>query len=264
GLRYDKASGLTFYQVGNKLTALSPQLCCLYVGTKANGHVTYEKRFLQESPANRQDRIYVDKAVLAGLGLQAQFDVPNKTVRIALEDGGYQLPQTSFASEELYRLIAADVAQEKDKKEGLLARYTTSFNAGNRNRTTNLRLAATAINGTVIPAGGSFSFNNTVGPRTSRRGYKMAIIYSAGKEIDGLGGGICQVSSTLYNTVLAASLKVTQRHTHSLPVSYVPKGRDATVSYGALDFRFQNNRSYPVTIKATINGGRLTVDLWGK
>ena len=136
-----------------------------------------------------------------------------------------------------------------------LAYFTTSYNMANKDRVVNLELAADKINGTIIEPGEEFSYNKVVGARTISNGYKEAKIYSNGKVVDGVGGGICQVSSTLYNTIIYANLNVTERHNHQFLTSYVPEGRDATVAYGAKDLKFINNRSYPIKIKLSVSNG---------
>ena len=136
-----------------------------------------------------------------------------------------------------------------------LAYFTTSYNMANKERVVNLELAADKINGTIIEPGEEFSYNKVVGARTISNGYKEAKIYSNGKVVDGVGGGICQVSSTLYNTIIYANLNVTERHNHQFLTSYVPEGRDATVAYGAKDLKFINNRSYPIKIKLSVSNG---------
>lgn len=146
----------------------------------------------------------------------------------------------------------------------LLARYTTYFNPGKRERTHNLRLAADALNGMVLIPGQRFSYNDTVGPRLVSRGFKNAIIYVRGRLEEGVGGGICQVSSTLYNAVLLAGLNVVERSHHSRTVPYVPPGRDATVSYGIVDFRFENSNEAPIGLIASVRGSQLTVDVYGR
>jgi hypothetical protein len=108
------------------------------------------------------------------------------------------------------------------------------------------------INGKILLPGEVFSFNDTVGPRSEDGGYKTAHTYVAGKVIDGIGGGICQVSSTLYNAVLNADLEVVERRNHMFTVGYVPYGQDATVSYGTTDFRFKNSTSWPIKLNATV------------
>lgn len=117
-----------------------------------------------------------------------------------------------------------------------LSTYTTRYNAGNYNRSNNLELAAKAINGTILMPGETFSYNQTVGERTISAGYKAAGAYAGGKVVQDVGGGICQISSTLYNAVLLANLEVTDRSNHCFETSYVAAGRDATVNWGTVDF----------------------------
>jgi vancomycin resistance protein YoaR len=136
-----------------------------------------------------------------------------------------------------------------------LAYFSTKFNTNttnNANRAHNMRLASSKINGMILLPGEEFSFNTVVGPRSTAAGYKSANIYSAGEVVDGVGGGICQVSSTLYGAVLRADLDVSYRRNHSLTVGYVPYGQDATVSYGAIDFKFVNSTGWPVKIVAGV------------
>lgn len=144
-----------------------------------------------------------------------------------------------------------------------LASYATTYSVSAVARASNVALAASKINGTIIKPGETFSYNDTIGDTTLENGYKVAPVYENGKTSQGVGGGICQVSSTLYSAVLYADLKVVQRRNHSLTVAYVPKGQDATVSYGAIDFKFANNTDYPIKIKASTSGGKLTVSIIG-
>ena len=144
-----------------------------------------------------------------------------------------------------------------------LATFTTRYDVSDVDRTTNLRLACQKINGTVLLAGETFSYNNVVGARTVAAGYKNAKIYEAGQVVDGLGGGICQISSTLYNAALLANLEIVERRNHQFVTSYVPAGRDATVVYGSTDFKFKNTRQYPIRIVATANAGIATISIYG-
>lgn len=144
-----------------------------------------------------------------------------------------------------------------------IATTTTKYDSTNTNRATNLEIAVNKINGTVLAPGEIFSFNNTVGERTAKNGFKEAIIYADGELDYGLGGGICQVSSNLYNTVLRANLEIVERKNHSMTVNYLPIGCDATVSYGSVDFKFKNSRSYPIKIVATINSGIISISICG-
>lgn len=145
----------------------------------------------------------------------------------------------------------------------VIATFSTNYDSSNTGRTTNLRLAAQKVNGTILMPGEEFSYNKIVGERTIAAGYKDAKIYSNGEVVDGLGGGICQISSTLYNTALMANLKITQRRNHQFVTSYVPAGRDATVVWGSQDFKFVNTRNYPIRINTSVSGGVATVTFNG-
>lgn len=145
----------------------------------------------------------------------------------------------------------------------LLARYTTRYAAWRTDRTHNVKLAAQALNGELIRQGEVFSYNETVGPRLKETGFKDALIYVKGKMVPGTGGGICQVSSTIYNVALLANLKIVERSNHSMPVPYVPLGRDATVAYGLLDLKFENTTSAPIYMATKTYGGTLTVEIYG-
>lgn len=145
----------------------------------------------------------------------------------------------------------------------LLSSFSTNYNARDKNRTTNLILAANKINGTVLMPGETFSYNKIVGARTIAAGYKEAPIYVQGKVVDGLGGGICQITSTLYNAVVLANLQVVERSNHQFVPSYVTASRDATVVYGALDFKFKNNRNYPIKINCSVSGGVANFKIFG-
>ena len=145
----------------------------------------------------------------------------------------------------------------------LLGTYSTTFSTRNVNRTTNIRLATNKINGTVIMPGETFSYNQVVGQRTAAAGFKSAAVYVGGEVTTGIGGGICQVSSTLYNSVLLANLEIVERHNHGFNTGYVPAGRDATVSWGGPDFKFKNSRNYPIKIIANISGGTISIQVFG-
>jgi len=144
-----------------------------------------------------------------------------------------------------------------------LAKYTTIYDAGNKNRSHNIALAAKTINGTILLPGETFSYNGVLGNTNKEKGYKVGTAYVGGKVVESYGGGICQVSSTLYNSVLYANLEIVQRYNHSYIVSYVPAGRDATVAYGGKDFKFKNTRNYPIKIVASAKNGVVSVSIMG-
>lgn len=131
------------------------------------------------------------------------------------------------------------------------------------NRNTNLKQACKALNGKIIRPGETFSYNETLGERTKDKGYKPAGAYMAGKTVQTVGGGICQVSSTLYYACLKADLEIVERTAHGYTVSYMPYGMDATVSWGTLDYKFKNNTDYPIRIEASVSDGQVHVTLIG-
>lgn len=145
-----------------------------------------------------------------------------------------------------------------------IATFSTTFAADDINRNHNIQLAAKAIDKTLVFSGDQFSFNKVVGKATAQRGYREAPVIVGGELVEGIGGGICQVSSTLYNTILLADLSIVERRNHGLAVSYLPPGRDATISYGWIDLKFLNDRNHAVWLRTFIDGNKLTVTFYGK
>lgn len=146
-------------------------------------------------------------------------------------------------------------------EEVVVASYTTYFNRADLGRNKNIELSARAIHNVIVGSGDYFSFNTIVGPRDEANGYQPAPEIINKKVVMGIGGGICQTSSTLFNAVDQIPVKYVERHHHSLDVGYVPKGRDATVSYNTLDFRFQNSNDVPFLIKASYGENSLTIEI---
>ena len=145
----------------------------------------------------------------------------------------------------------------------LLATYTTYYNAANTDRVTNLKIAASKINGKVLLPGEIFSYNGVVGERTIAAGYKEAGIYLNGQEAMGLGGGICQISTTLFNAALYANLQMVEVNNHQFVPAYSSTGRDATVVYGVKDFRFKNTRKHAIKITCSVSGGVAKFSIFG-
>ena len=144
-----------------------------------------------------------------------------------------------------------------------LATKTTSLSGSSSNRITNVKLAAEKINGVILQPGQTFSYNDVVGQRTKANGFKEAGAYSNGQVVQEVGGGICQVSSTLYYCAMVSNLKINTRTCHYFPVAYIEPGMDAAVSWGGPEFKFTNNRDYPIEIKAYVQNGSVTVEIWG-
>ncbi|RQD69668.1 MAG: hypothetical protein D5S00_06120 [Tindallia sp. MSAO_Bac2] len=147
--------------------------------------------------------------------------------------------------------------------DGVIGEFSTRFNSGDAGRTANLRQGSGSINGTLLLPGEQFSFNETTGPRIASAGYQEAPVIIQGELVPGIGGGICQVSTTLYNAVVRANLDILERRNHSLPVAYVNLGHDATVAFGAIDFRFKNNYDYPIYLESYVSGNQLYARIFG-
>lgn len=180
-----------------------------------------------------------------------------------------KLANASFGSSMTIMLeeILPEVTEEKLNAEmfGQQLESRSSPYVNNANRTENLRIACESINGMILNPGDVFSFNKAVGERTEERGFKPATIYGGeGESVDGVGGGICQVASTIYYTTLYMNLEQVQREPHMYQVSYVPGGMDATVYWDSgLDYKFRNDREHPIKIQANVDGGHVNITFWG-
>lgn len=166
--------------------------------------------------------------------------------------------RTEILVEETEPVITDDTLASID---GVLASYQTKYSPGNRGH--NIALAAGKLNGSLVKPNGIFSFNDTVGLRTATAGYKVAGVILDGQLADGIGGGVCQVSSTLYNAVLLAGLTPTARTSHALPSAYCPPGLDATVADGQIDLQFRNQLAHSVYLLTSADGHTLTVYILG-
>jgi len=152
---------------------------------------------------------------------------------------------------------AASAYSAANRRE--LASHKTEFDAKDEGRANNITRASGSINGKVVQPGETFSYNETVGPTIERRGYKEGVIFVEGEKKKGFGGGVCQVSTTLSIAADNAGMTIIERHDHSLPVSYAKEGEEAATSYGGLDFKFKNEKSFPVVINSSVEGGTITV-----
>lgn len=207
----------------------------------------------------------------------AEYKVTDTDVRITEEVIGRQIDMIEAATAieallngetvelKIVRLMPEVTLAELEEKlfNHTLAKYTTAYSTKDASRSANVELAAEKINGAVLAPGAVFSFNDVVGPRTAEAGFKNAPVYENGETVQGMGGGVCQVSSTLYSAVLYADLEITARQNHSMTVSYVPKGQDATVVYGSIDFKFKNSTEYPIKVIASAGGGKLSIAICG-
>ncbi|KAB3534831.1 hypothetical protein F8154_07530 [Alkaliphilus pronyensis] len=161
--------------------------------------------------------------------------------------------------------IKANIASNHLKAvQDLLGQFKTGFNGADKGRNINIALATNEIDGILLMPNDVFSFNDTTGPRGVEEGYQYAPVIINGQLVPGLGGGICQVSTTLYNAVISSNLEIITRKNHSLPVAYVPLGHDATVVFEYIDLQFMNNTGYPVYIEGYIKNNEIIINIYGK
>ena len=191
------------------------------------------------------------------VGLSFDLDAARKTLASATSERVFEFPllksYPELTKSKLQDRIYADV----------LSTATTTLNTREVNRTTNVRLATEAVNGIELMPGEVFSYNDAVGPRTEKRGFKPAGTFVKGEVVDEIGGGICQVSSTLYMATLKANLKQVSRSAHRFVVSYTPIGQDATVYWGSLDYQFKNDTDYPIRLKVTLDDDTVRIKIVG-
>lgn len=220
-------------------------------------------------------------AQIASPPVDAQLKInPDETVEVVPSREGIRVDSEKvfrdikeIYSGEMVREICLSLVKSPPRKttaevsamgvDGLLAGYTTIFDENEADRAYNIKVAASALDGLIISPGETFSFNKAVGSRSSEAGYKNAKVIINNEFVEGPGGGVCQLSSTLYNTVLLANLEIIERSNHSLPVSYVPPGRDATVADNIIDFKFKNNTPRCLYMKTSYNAGRISVKIYG-
>lgn len=185
------------------------------------------------------------------------FDVEAAKELLKEDKEEYEIPLTITVPEITTDKIGTEAFPD------LLSSFSTRYDASNTSRTTNLKLAMSKLDGVIVASGETFSYNKTLGKRTAEAGYQEAGGYAGGKVVQTLAGGICQISSTLYDAVVYANLDIVERHNHMFLAGYVGAGKDATVVYGSLDFQFKNTRKYPVMIKTTIGSGVAKIDIYG-
>ncbi len=212
--------------------------------------------------------------------VNASFKASGGTVSIVPHQDGVGPDITSLANEltivlkgDAARTVALrtqrvepEITTEDAKGMGIKERistYTTTYDSGNKPRVNNIHTLADAIDGTLIPPGGTFSFNGAVGPRTAAKGYQEAPAIVNGKLVPQLGGGICQVGTTVFNSVFESGLPIVERKNHSFYISHYPKGRDATVSWGGPDLKFKNDTPNWVLLATGYSNSSLTISLYG-
>lgn len=212
---------------------------------------------IRREPVNAKYNVINNKPVINKhiVGVDVNYEDISEKLKSGLKvfEVETEVIPPEITAEKLEQSLFADV----------LGEFTTNYNSSNTGRTKNMAIAAGKINGTVIAPGEIFSFNTVVGERSYQRGYTDANVYIGGRIEQGVGGGICQVASTMYSAQLYADLQTVTRHNHMFTVSYLPLGQDATVAWNSVDYAFRNNTDYPIKITATVSGGLHTVRILG-
>ncbi|WP_373599566.1 VanW family protein [Paraclostridium bifermentans] len=211
-----------------------------------NASISVNKDTNEFSVSKEKIGIYVDK---------------DKLIRII--DNKINIRDYSDENIPIYNIEPKYTFKKLSKINSVLGIYETKFNPKNYNRVDNIRLAADKINNTIIDSKEKFSFNKIIGDRSLKQGFKEAPVIINGEMKEGLGGGVCQVSSTVYNAALYSGLEIVQVKNHSIPSGYIDKGRDATVSYGSIDLVFRNNYNHPILIKHFIEENKLISIIYG-
>ncbi|MDU2066097.1 MAG: VanW family protein [Sporomusaceae bacterium] len=230
-----------------------------YNESKLNDLIGLWQQSIDKPPQNAAVSLFRGGIIPAESGAQLETEATKNLVLSNLQSGGaVALPVTILSPVITEKEVAAAGFHE------VIGSFQTQFDPAQKNRSDNIRLAARHLNGKVLAAGETFSFNDTVGPRDKEHGFKEALEIVGNEYVPGIGGGICQVSSTLYNAVLLANLKIEERYNHSKALGYVKLGRDATVAYQVLDFKFTNTTAEPLLITAEVVENRLSVGLFSR
>jgi vancomycin resistance protein YoaR len=249
-----QASGL----VGQEPEPLKAPLLFKVIG-EIDPHVLKELNTQNAAPSPAQ--VKYSKGAIFAVKEKTRLQVDAKALQAAVMES---LPLRSEFDVPVIEAPKVVPDDQLSRIKHVIGSYSTNFSAGNRPRSRNIQLAASFFDGRVLMPGQSISYNDTVGRRTTARGFKPAGVYINGRHDTGIGGGICQVSTTLYNAALFANLGIKQRQCHSLPVPYVPLGRDATVDYGNIDLVLVNTTEAPIAIVSEYKPGSLTFRVLGE
>ena len=198
--------------------------------------------------------------------VEVHAEIEGRDLSITVEEGTKIIKNTEKSCKIPLKITKPEITLKEIGSEAFpnkIASFSTRFSILNKNRKNNIELASNKIDGVILKPGEIFSFNKVVGERTSEKGYKKAGAYIGGEVVQDVGGGICQVSTTLYNAALLANLEIIERSNHQFLTSYIEAGRDATVSWGGLDLKFKNTRKYPIKIDVETKNGTCNVIIYG-
>ena len=257
---------------GNLMTRLREQIVTIHGGAVVPLELTVDREKLRKmvmSAAASVDRAAVDASIEerpAGLIIKAdktgrKTDVESTVIALEKAIVSGSATTVSLVAKEIPAVIRAQDLKGIDSR---LASFTTTYDASDASRSRNIQVASASLTGLLIRSGDTFSFNDRVGLRTPERGYQMAPALSSTGVVMDWGGGVCQVSSTLYNAALLAGFSVVERSPHYQPPAYVPLGQDATVADGQIDLKLKNVRKQAVYLQSVAEAGTLEVRLYGK
>lgn len=248
-----------------------------YVGLKfLDDSRTFEVK--PQIPQDIEDRIYEDikskierKPENASISIGSSIDVKKGEEGVKINRDKFRKaiydaikPNVDVTVKVPIESVTPEItSDELSRIDGIIGTYRTNFSPNVEGRNENIRLSAQYMNNYLLMPGEVFSYNKVTRLKTVSNGYKNATVIVNGEIEEGLGGGVCQVSSTLYNSVLYSGLEIVQRRPHSIPSSYVNYGRDAVVSDNAIDFKFKNNYDFPVYLKTYVGSSSVTVTIYG-
>lgn len=254
---------------GNIISRIKEIITTKKNGVKINLNSSYNKDKIYEITESIAQEIDMEME-------EAQFHFNNGNINITDEVIGKKVKQ-----EELAQLIETNIKDLStieipveiiyptrtrellSRINGVIAEYSTSFKGSNKERIENIIISSKALSNDIIMPGDIFSFNEMVGPREKKFGYKEANVIIKGEFTPDVGGGVCQTSTTLYDALLLADVDIIERHHHSIPVKYVNIGQDAAVAYGFLDLKFKNNFDFPIYIHSRVVGDRIHIYIYG-
>ena len=268
--KYDEAVNIAFQlgREGNFIKRLR-DIAKIKSGVEISLESFYESTKLEEVAKNISQEINKE-------AVDAVLNFNNGKITVTDETLGKRVLTDKLIAridENIYELkdieIPVEDIQPRVKKSllsrinGVIGEFSTSFKGSSSGRIQNIKLSSKAISNKLILPGEEFSYNNTTGPRSAQSGYKEANVIIGGELTPGLGGGVCQTSTTMYNSLLLADLTILERHPHSIAASYVPYGQDAAVSYGYLDLKFRNDFDFPIYTYAKVVGDRVNIYIYG-
>lgn len=224
------------------------------------------QKYLQKlAPTVRREPQPIGDGATGRAGEELSIGGSLARVKAAVSGGGTEVELLSSAIAFVPRpQLKVEVASSGDARfPVVLADYSTRYNARLTDRTENLRISAREVNNTILQPGEVFSANASIGPRSTSRGFRAAHIFMGKKVVDGVGGGICQCATTVYNAAREAGLPIVERHSHSLPVPYATPANDATIYWGQKDMKFRNNTGVPIMVRAFLKNGRFHAQILG-